>query len=384
MRRIRWTTLFLLATTPVWVYAGGAVVAGFDVIFANTGRDRVCVSTGAALSCRDISFDSNFNWDVALGDVNEDGFLDAVFSGDISNQVCLGNGDAGFSCNDLSPNLGGSQSVALADLNGDRHLDAVFAAVGRKDYVCLGDGDGTFTCSNMPDPMTIDSVVALGDVNGDTFPDALFGSFASGSGVRACLNNGSGAFPLCDPVGLSAQIPDLALGHLDGDGHLDVVSTRQNATSQLCLGDGSGGFSCTNLTPGAPLGSQAVVVGNFFSGPSLEVVYGGIGMSDTKWCSSSAVGQFDICFAVNSSNMSPIDVGLIDLNGDGLKDLVIANFGLTNEVCINQGLPPGSLFDCAVAGPPEPVSSGATQAVAVVVREVVFADGFETIIVIAR
>ena len=42
------------------------------------------------------------------------------------NQVCLGDGRGRFTCADISPHSFNSFAVALGDLNGDRHLDALF------------------------------------------------------------------------------------------------------------------------------------------------------------------------------------------------------------------------------------------------------------------
>ncbi len=42
-----------------------------------------------------------------------------------------------------------SPGVALGGLNGDGNLDAVFVNLGQPDRVCLGDGAGGFGCGNV-------------------------------------------------------------------------------------------------------------------------------------------------------------------------------------------------------------------------------------------
>ena len=85
---------------------------------------------------------------VALGDVNGDALLDAVFANAFGaaneNRVCEGNGDGTFACSDVSGDTNDTYGVALGDVNGDTILDAVFANYGDENRVCEGNGDGTF------------------------------------------------------------------------------------------------------------------------------------------------------------------------------------------------------------------------------------------------
>lgn len=379
MQRIRRGVALLVVLGPAWVHAGGPV-AGFDVVFANNGqRDRVCVSTGSGLACADVSTQAGLSSDVALGDVNKDDFLDAVFSAGGRNRVCLGDGTGGFSCSDMSPDEQAFEGVALADVNGDRNLDAVFAAQSARDNVCLGGGDGTFSCSSTADNSINDFAVALGDVNGDTFPDAVFASVGP---ARVCFNDGNGAFPFCGPVGTLADTSDVALARLNPLPVLGAVFTRPTNRSQTCNGNGAGAFVCSERTA-TPSGSRALVIDNKIrpggGQTPQKAVFAGDAVTDSTWCSSSLLfGPFDSCGSVNSiSSTNTMDVGTIDLDGDGLPDLIIANNGAANEVCINTGTLAGGLFSCAVAGP----ETNNTRAVATVVKDGIFEDSFESLVV---
>ena len=109
------------------------------------------MATGPFAPCADVSTDTNGTFGVALGDVNGDTLLDAVFA-ELSdeNRVCLGNGDGTFApCSDVSTDTNDSIGVALGDVNGDTLLDAVFSNLGQANRVCEGIGDGTFTCSDV-------------------------------------------------------------------------------------------------------------------------------------------------------------------------------------------------------------------------------------------
>ena len=91
--------------------------------------------------------------------------------------------------------------------------------------------------------------------------DAVFADFLSPN--RVCLNDGSGNFT-CNDVSTDAnRTLAVALGDADGDGDLDAVFANRDEGShnRLCVNDGSGSFTCsdvstdTNFTLGVALGN---------------------------------------------------------------------------------------------------------------------------------
>ena len=144
---------------------------------------------------------------------------------------------------------------------------------------------------------------------------------------RLCLGNGTGGFSCSD---IDAAHPDSAsqtvsLGLIDDDPHLDAVFSNFLQANRVCLGDGLGGFTCSNVSP------------------------------DENPSGGSALGDFD---------------------GDGNLDVVFAsyNFGgsAINRACFGDGL---GGFTCS------DVSSDANDSVAVAAGRVgpeIFADGFES------
>ena len=145
--------------------------AQLDAVFSNFAQaNRVCLGNGlGSFTCSDVSPDTNDSGDVALGLVNGDAFLDAVFSNSLNqaNRVCLGNGLGGFTCSDVSPDTNTSSGVALGLVNGDAFLDAVFSnSLNQANRVCLGNGLGGFTCSDVSPDTNTSGGVALGLVVG--------------------------------------------------------------------------------------------------------------------------------------------------------------------------------------------------------------------------
>ena len=292
----------------LWVLAlslhASLAYATLDAIFANANKsNQVCLGNeGGNFACRGISVGSDFSEDVALGDVNDDTLLDAVFAkSGISgtnfavgapNQVCLGNGRGSFVCSDVSADANFSRGVALGDVNGDSLLDAVFANfleglfTGEPDRVCLGDGIDSFVCSDVSADANSSLDVALGDVNGDSLLDVVFanmeiflnrviGPVRIGAPNRVCLGNGAGSFT-CSDVSADANISrGVALGDVNGDTFLDAVFANASFPAQpnrVCLGDGMGSFACSDVSADID-SSEGVALGDVNGDTFLDAVF---------------------------------------------------------------------------------------------------------------
>ncbi len=170
---------------------------------------------------------------LALGDLDNDGDLDAFTTGwyNTSNEVWLNDGTGIFSEAQVIPNTNTYQ-VLLGDLNGDGYLDAYLSNTTAEtlypDEVWLNDGIGHFTDSDQRLD-TADSILPdLGDLDADGDLDVyISGSFFANSPDEVWINDGLGNFTLfsttveIDPGGIAT------LGDLDSDGDLDAFVTSQ-------------------------------------------------------------------------------------------------------------------------------------------------------------
>lgn len=198
-----------------------------DIVVANGGEpNRVCLGEGnGVFACAAIGADADDSLGVALGDLNGDGKLDAMFAnverlpgGDPQyNRACLGNGHGTFVCHDISTHAERSVGVALGDLDGDEDLDAVFANTNQQpNRACFNTGSGSFDCHRIDETGFASTDVALVDLNGDKALDVVF---ASGCHVghrvepnRACLNTGAGAFSCTDVSAALTASSGVAVG----------------------------------------------------------------------------------------------------------------------------------------------------------------------------
>jgi hypothetical protein len=174
------------------------------------------------------------SWGVTLGDLDDDGDLDAfvanAMQGGVGNVVWLNDGQSGFILGEQSGGYG--QGVVLGDVDGDNDLDALVGSWWGEEtsLVWLNDGSGSFAASGQTLGSGRCFDAALGDLDGDGDLNALIahGDRRRGSGGRVWLNDGRGHFGDSDLRLSDSHSSDVALGDLDGDGDLDALSHTAN------------------------------------------------------------------------------------------------------------------------------------------------------------
>ena len=268
---------------------------------------------------------------VALGDLDGDGDLDAFVANgpDLPDKVWLNNGAGVFT--DSGQSLGAlwSEKVALGDLDGDGDLDAVVATINSNSRVWLNDGSGAFTDSGQSVGALGDNAVALGDLDGDGDLDAYFSQFASPNTVW--FNNGSGIFTDSGQLLGNNGSYDVALGDLDGDGDLDAFEVNINSANIVWLNNGSGSFTDSGQALGNNQ-SMSVALGDFDGDGDLDVLEGtGDGDQNHVWLNDGSgiftdIGQIQWYYRANYG------IGLGDLDGDGDLDAFLANSGAPSYV----------------------------------------------------
>jgi len=328
-----------------------------DLVLANQNGDG-SGSLAVLLGNGDGTFKAPQNYafgnatSVAVGDVNGDGKPDLLVTGGFSGGlvgVLLGNGDGTFQpAHSYSSGEGLTFSIAAGDLNGDGKLDLVVGSSSSGSdgavSVLLGNGDGSFQSAQFYDsgggccgPYGENGPsVVVADVNGDGKPDVL-ASNAGLSGhhgaIGVLLGHGDGTFQDVQTYDSGGFVTtSIAAADVNGDGKLDVVVAngyRGNAGVLIGNGDGTfrkvhnydlGGQNPTSIAAGDVNrdGKVDLLVANQ-SGP-------GVGPGVVAVLLGNGDGTFQAVQNYNSGGNLATSLALADVNGDGKRDIVVANY----------------------------------------------------------
>ena len=306
---------------------------------------------------------------VALGDINGDGATDIVTANSDSNDVTVLAGDGGGGIVELagSPFVLATDpsDIALGDIDNDGMLDAVISRKARDDVLVLrGLGNGSF--SRVDAPVSVgDSPesVALGDINGDGALDIVAANNVSNDVTVLAGNGGGGFIPVAGSPFTVGSFPfpvSIALGDINGDGALDIVTAnRESSDVTVLAGDGGGGFAAVAGSP-FPVGffPQSVVLGDVNGDGALDIVTPNLFPEDVTVLAGDGGGGFAAVagspFAVGGQ---PVSVALGDVNADGALDIITANGnGSSDDVTVLAGDGVGGF--AAVAGSPFEAGGG--------------------------
>ena len=319
---------------------GGSGVASLTVTTAAASDPFGPIPVGAAATSL-----------AATGDFNGDGHLDLVSS----DGVHLGSGDGTFlpatpgtALTDL-PGVDGNPAapaaVVVGDFNGDGKPDlAVADSADGVVQILLGVGDGTFRAPIAVPVGDAPDALAAGDFDGDGHLDLAVANGGDGT-VTILKGLGDGSFRTVevDPVG---QLPDaMVAGDFDGDGHLDLaVADTGSDDVTLLMGRGDGSFGAGSVTPVGPF-PTSLVSGDFDGDGRLDLAvtdadpFNVVGTGDLRILENDGRGGFRAGATV-APGVIPVAVAAGDLNGDGVPDLVVANFN-SNTVAVLLGGPGG-------------------------------------------
>ncbi len=189
-------------------------------------------------------FDSSCNgeWGLGSGDMNGDGITDLVVGCVVDQMVSvmLGNGDGTFTVLPAQNAGGQPWQVAIGDVNNDGNLDAALALANSTDGggLLLGNGDGTFqpvVTYQMPGHTPSSK---LGDLDGDGDLDWVLSSFGAGL-WRVYLNDGSGNFTLDQDIPADSNPSCSVMIDVDNDGDLDLVLSDEIADTVKIMENGN-------------------------------------------------------------------------------------------------------------------------------------------------
>lgn len=314
-----------------------------DAVFSNQGTtpSRVLLNDGVGVFSYTDQKLTPQGHGVALGDLDGDGDLDLVVScasmggpGKPS-VVYLNDGGAGFV--DTGQALGDAalsgNLVQLADIDDDGDLDAFIAYLttpGRQfvSRVFLNDGDGTFGPTSYDFPFG----TLFHDVDGDGDGDAF--SKQPGVGYELRTNDGSGTYSRVWALADSSvqyEPFSFAFGDVDGDGDADIVDTNGSWTARgpvyLLRNEGNGAFERLPLAVD-PVRAAWPALADLDKDGDLDVAVACIGEPDRVWL-GDGTGAFVDPELRLGGNLSTTGLAVGDLDGDGDPDLFVPVYGMS-------------------------------------------------------
>lgn len=280
---------------------------------------------------------------VATGDVNNDGFLDAVTALDGRQVlVSLGNGSGGFTTS-AYPTGRNSIAVTVGDMNGDGRTDVVTADPGDANLSILQNiGAGVLQPFSLTVPNEPQGAV-VADFNADGRLDSAAvispGPGLAGS-VGICSGNGDGTLgaPALLPVGLNPR--DLVTADFNADGRPDLATVNRDSDDVSVLLNTGGAFAPAVAFPVGGNRPRGIVAADLDGDGRVDLAVTLGGPDRVVALRNTGGGLFGapVTAFTLAGGANPQSILAADFNRDGLLDLATGNPGDSSlNVALNTG-----------------------------------------------
>ncbi len=293
----------------------------------------------ARINVRELGEKQIQSYGAYAGDLNGDGYSDFAVPNEISNDIRVFLNDGFGNYGDFNtyaiPNGSSPSPNEGADFNGDGIIDL---AVGNTRNtilsVFMGDGTGGFLPVNTYEVENGVRGVCVLDVDGDSDVDIVTANRLANS-VSIIKNEGNGVFAAAvhfeaggdQETGCAVAdanndgIPDLFIGTLGGANYMGEII--------LLTGDGQGNFQFSSkIDVGG--GSWMIAVGDIDGDKNVDVVSANSFQNNISVIRGDGTGSLLPAVIYPAIGEIPIAIDLGDLNGDGDLDIIVSNYHSAN------------------------------------------------------
>jgi hypothetical protein len=318
----------------------GALLIVLSVLMSSTAIPFAGAQSAGSATFVTFNYPLPGNTHTAV-DLNGDGRLDLVGSGQNSAAVMLNKGDGTFQPKVEYPVAGQTQAVAAGDFNGDGRIDVVVTINTPQISLALlpGNGDGSFNAAvHFPNTSGFDSPdVVAADLNNDGRLDVvILHSIAcftvpcvAAEVITVMLGNGDGTFQARE-LAAPQHMHAMEAGDFNRDGIPDLAIGSENTKLHILLGAGDGTFVRQpemTLIPGGDLFSACndVDVADFNRDSIQDLVIPLGNGNGNVVLLGNGDGTFRQSFRITeNATSSPLNLAVADFNLDGSQDIARA------------------------------------------------------------
>jgi hypothetical protein len=326
-------------------FADGVAVGDFNrdgkldvaVSYLQDNDIQVLLGNGAGTFSSDTTYAVGTQpfW-IAAGDLNGDGYPDLVATNTNLNgatgtvSVLLNNKNGTFAAPATYTVGKQPYQVAIGDVNGDGYPDLAVTNYGANTVTILfGSKTGTFTVQ----PTALATCanpygVAIGDFAHNGYPSVAATCYTAAQ-AEVFPNNGNGTFGTPVILTTDSGPASLVVGDFNRDGKLDIVVGNSTANDiYFFAGNGNNGFGAGVMSPSLNF-PDSIAAGDFNGDGILDIVGVapnfnaveltlGVGDGTFGTFQQRAAGQF-------TAKTQPWALAVGDFNNDGQTDIVTAN-----------------------------------------------------------